>query len=195
QTELLILVLVLGGLMLLWRERHRVFPGNWSSAALKRGNDWVLDHLDKLKLIKLPCGPTPNLNYNADEEVLCVLPGTRLMEARTVRTSQSVYGGASVRIAKGLYIRSGRRASTSEPHEKLFVIQRTLVLTSQRLVFLGGLHTTDTYLKDIVGTESYMDGVRVHRKRKVKGRILHNPGYVARGLRRWQGPGCFRFYD
>src|SRR5262249_28933895 len=40
QTELLILVLVLGGLMLLWRERHRVFPGNWSSAALKRGNDW-----------------------------------------------------------------------------------------------------------------------------------------------------------
>src|SRR5262249_14570890 len=116
-------------------------------------------------------------------------------EYASALTSHSVYGGACVYIENRLYSRSGRRASTSEPHEKLFVIQRTLVLTSQRLVFLGGLHTTDTYLKDIVGTESYMDGVRVHRKRKVKGRILHNPGYVARGLRRWQGPGCFRFYD
>jgi DNA helicase HerA-like ATPase len=123
--------------------------------------------------VKIICGASPSIRLSRSEDIRCVIPGTTLSEARAVRSWRSVYGGPSIRVAKGLSFRFGQSGGVSESHDELRPVDRgTLVVTTQRLVFLGSQRTTSTALPKIIEIKPYSDGLQVHRQDKQKAELF-----------------------
>lgn len=94
---------------------------------------------------------------------------SRLLESRAYR----VYGGAGTRIGK-IYFGGG----ASESQQRLKEIDSgTLVLTSERLVFDGGLQTRTTKLTDIVSASAWQDAIEISSSRRQKSQVysVSNP--------------------
>jgi hypothetical protein len=109
--------------------------------------------------IKFVAGEDPNIALRDREHVLCVFPNTTLQVPRAVRRSRSVYGGPSIRIAKGLWWRFGESRGISESHDELRAIDvGTLLLTNQRIVFVGSQRTSSVPLEKVINIEGYSDG-------------------------------------
>lgn len=101
----------------------------------------------------------------AGETVIFCFSGIVLREPRAV--SSGVYGGPSIRIAKGVTIRTG--AFQAESHEEFRDIDvGTLVLTNKRLVFAGSTRSVDTGLPKILSLDAYSDAIAVRRVGKEK---------------------------
>ena len=126
-------------------------------------------------LIKLNAGEAANIALQNREELLCVFPETTLVEPRAVREWHSAYGGPSIRIAKGLYWRFGASRGHSESHDELRGIDiGTLVLTNERIVFVGSKRSNSVPLEKLISVEGFSDGLVVHRegKEKIEGYLL-----------------------
>jgi hypothetical protein len=64
---------------------------------------------------------------------------------------------------------TGGYTSTTESHEQQQVIDKgTLVVTDQRVVFLGTLKTVSIDLNRIMGVDQHPDGIGMHCKDKEK---------------------------
>jgi hypothetical protein len=136
-------------------------------------NAWLKDRQDRALPLEMICCQPPKM---LGEEVIFCLPNVELMEPRAIRYSQRQLqgrsAGTSIRIMKGLSIRTGGFGGTSqgqsESVDELRVVDRgTLVLTSKRLVFLGTKRTSNVKLKDIITVDAiYQDGFELHREHK-----------------------------
>ena len=158
----------------------RLFKRHGRSSQIRVAADWLQDLAKKGTQLKLICGEAPNIIFNNAEELLCVFPETTLLEPRAVRTWRGLYGGPSFRIAKGVSFRFGETRGTSESHDKLRALDRgTLVLTNQRLIFVGLARTTAAPLEKIIDVESYSDGVLLHREGKERAQFFQ----LSSGLR------------
>jgi len=152
--KLIIGLVVCGGLYFLFVIRPRAKAAEQRNKATAEASEWMRSFLSQGKQMKFICGSIPNLSMETNEEVAGVLPGTTLMETRAVRTSRGAYGGSSFRIAKGVSFRLGGYRGTSESHDEFREIDTgTLVLTSQRLIFIGMKRTLATPLEKIIDIE------------------------------------------
>ena len=92
-----------------------------------------------------------------------------LSEPRAVRTSKGRYGGASVRVMKGVTLHSGNTTSTSTSHDEIKFIDRgELLITNKRIVFLGQNRTTNIDLNKIIAITSRNNEIQVQRSNKQK---------------------------
>jgi helicase HerA-like protein len=124
--------------------------------------------------IKFTCGQAPSIALNKDEEVLCYAP-TTLVEPRAVRTWHSTYGGPSFRIAKGISFRAGASSGISESHEEMRSVDRgILVLTNERIIFVGSKRTIGLPVEKIIGIddEGYFNSLRLNREGKQKAEVF-----------------------
>lgn len=94
------------------------------------------------------------------ERILLVLDRIALRESRSVSTG--VYGGPSIRIAKGVSFRLG--GFRAQSHDELKEIdQGVLVLTNKRLIFAGSLRSVDVNLSKLTSVETYSDAIAIGR--------------------------------
>lgn len=101
----------------------------------------------------------------AGEKVIFSFSNIGLREPRSV--SRGVYGGPSIRVAKGLTIRAG--GFQAQSHEELKdVDQGTLVLTNKRLAFAGSTRSVATELSKLISVDAYSDVVAIRRSGKEK---------------------------
>ena len=99
------------------------------------------------------------------ERVFLVLADIVLQESRSVSTG--VYGGPSLRIAKGVSLRLG--GFRAQSHEELKAIdQGVVVLTNKRLIFSGSLRSVDVTLSRLTSVEPYRDAIAIGRVGKQK---------------------------
>ena len=113
--------------------------------------------------------PNPPIILKKNEEACVVLGNISLLEPRAVRQTIGGYGGPSFRVAKGVSFRMGSVAARSESHDELRNIDHgTLILTNQRLIFIGSKRTTNIDLKKIIAIEAYKDGIASQRENKQK---------------------------
>jgi hypothetical protein len=114
------------------------------------------------KQIKMICGVS-DIGLHTSDQIICMLPNTRLYEPRSIRNFAGRYHGNSLRI-KGFSVRSGSMKGHSESHDELRLIDTgDLVITNQRLVFCGMERTVTMPLDQIVGTTHFTDAVRINR--------------------------------
>ncbi|HZO94194.1 MAG TPA: superinfection immunity protein [Candidatus Baltobacteraceae bacterium] len=74
----------------------------------------------------------------------------------------SGYGGASIRVMRGVYLRSGGSRGHSVDHETFGVVDAgQLVLSNVRLLFLTNNGTTHIGYKRIIAVDPFTDGFRV----------------------------------
>jgi hypothetical protein len=151
------------------------FNGNTNAASSnlsEQAFQWAVDQRSRGNQIELFCGPPPGINLQAGEAVYGCLPGTTLMEPHSVRTHRAGSNGVSIRVAKGLSFRLGGIAGRSESHEELRSLDvGPLILTSERLIFIGSLRTKNISLADLLGLEAFTDALRVSQVGKSKPEI------------------------
>ncbi len=156
-----------GNQTLTGEEWRRIAYGGVSDARQRALDlDYALEEFQK--------GFVPDLRVESNavllkrgERAVAVIPGVTLKEPRSVRKTYGGGGGPSIRIAKGVYFRTGGFASRSESHEEIKEIDSgTLTLTNRRLVFTGRKRTVNVPLGKIVGMEPYRDAVAINRDGK-----------------------------
>ena len=104
-----------------------------------------------------------------NEEVVCCIPAVGLREPRAIRTTTGVYGGPSFRVAKGVTMRTGVSRSTSSSHEEVKDIDGgDLVITNQRIFFVGAKRTVNLPFKKIVSLEPYSNSIILHKDGREK---------------------------
>jgi hypothetical protein len=102
------------------------------------------------------------------EKVAAVLPKTTLLEPKMVRVREGSRHSSSMRMAS-YSVGSGNYTSTTEFQEQLRAIDLgTLVVTNQRIVFLGKLKTISIDVNKMIGVDEYRDSIGVHCKDKEK---------------------------
>jgi hypothetical protein len=129
------------------------------------------------KVLELISSGTTNINFifttapivvSEQEKVVAVLPNTNLLEPRTVRLREGRRYSSSMR-SHGYTAGSGRYTSTTESRDQLKTIDRgTLVVTDQRIAFMGTLKTISIDVKKIIGVDPHSDGIALHCKDKEK---------------------------
>lgn len=98
-----------------------------------------------------------------------------LSEPRAVRTSNGRYGGTSVRVMKGVTVHSGRSTSQSESHDVIKRIDNgDLLITNQRIIFLGNNRTTNIDMKKIIAITTNDNQIQVQRSNKQKPEYFNN---------------------
>jgi hypothetical protein len=109
----------------------------------------------------------PPLVVSEQEKVAAVLPKTTLLEPKTVRVRQGSRHSSSTRIVRGYSVGSGSYSSTTESHEQLRAIDLgTLIVTNQRIVFMGKLKTISIDVNKMMGIDEYRDSIGIHRTDK-----------------------------
>jgi hypothetical protein len=104
-----------------------------------------------------------NIVLQKGEIALLREDASRLLETRAYR----VYGGGGTRI-RGIYVGGG----ASESHQRLREIDSgTLILTTDRLIFDGGLENRTLKAKDVVSAEPWSDAVEVSSSRRQKSQV------------------------
>jgi len=97
------------------------------------------------------------------EDIVAVCFGVTLRESRTV--SSGVYGGPRVKMSNNVSLNFG--GFRSAPHEEMSDVDSgELVLTTARLVFIGGKRTSTADLRVMVAVEPYEDAVAINRSNK-----------------------------
>jgi hypothetical protein len=109
------------------------------------------------------------LEPKSGERVFVGLPRTQYLEPIAVRTRLSRWGGPSFRVARGFYYRMGASTSSSESHQEIRKAdQGTLVVTNQRVAFIGQLKTITIELTKVIGIDVYKDAIGLHFAGKEK---------------------------
>jgi hypothetical protein len=107
------------------------------------------------------------------EELILIFNGVNLAESRAVRLTQSRgrSGGVSVRVAKGVSVRSGSGGSKSVSisHDEMTRIDTgTLILTNKRLVFMGDKKSVNIDLRKIIVVKPFNNAIDVQIEGKSK---------------------------
>jgi hypothetical protein len=163
-------VIVVLSVCLLYRGRNQKEAQN-RQFRIQSAFSYFLDFARRGIPIKIICGEIPNIVLNKGEDVLCVLPKTTLLEPRAVRTWRSKHGGPSFRIVKGVSFRLGASSGVSESHEEMRAIDTgTLMLTNERLSFVGSRRTINVPIEKIidVDNEGYSNWLRLNRQGRQK---------------------------
>jgi hypothetical protein len=112
---------------------------------------------------RLPVVDSPSLMV-AGGEVVHLQQAASLMKEVAIREYQGGYSGFSFRVAKGVRFHTGgtRGRSVVVGSELLVADSGILVVSSQRVVFLGSKSTVEIPYKKLLNLDVFIDGVRFH---------------------------------
>lgn len=103
------------------------------------------------------------------EIVNLVLKNVNFLEPRAVRYTKGGGSGASIRVAKGVTIKTGGGKSKSESVDEIKKIDiGTLTITNKRIIFSGNIKTISIDLNKLVNLTPYKDGIATRRSNKQK---------------------------
>jgi hypothetical protein len=104
-------------------------------------------------------------NFQKGEKLIWIFQGVNYYEQKTRRHYEGGYAGASVRVAKGLYFRTGGfRGYPVERTETVHLDTGTLAITSKHIYFAGSQKSFRIPYSKIVSYQPYSDGIGVQRE-------------------------------
>jgi len=113
---------------------------------------------------RLNVSGTLPFNFQKGEMLIWVFQGVTYCEARTSVSYQGSFQGVSVRVAKGLYYRTGGfRGHPVPTTQTLPVDSGILGVTNKHLYFSGSKKSFRVAYKKIVTFDAYSDGVGIQR--------------------------------
>lgn len=118
---------------------------------------------------------SPDILLKKGESINLVLNNINFLEPRSVRYTKGGGGGVSVRVAKGVSVRSGSGQSRSESIDEIKLIDTgTLIITNKRIVFSGNIKTINIDLDKLINLTPYSDGIATRRSNKQKTEYFTN---------------------
>jgi hypothetical protein len=141
-------------------ELTRISKGGLSNEELKEHDlNIFIRKINEGKIPYLYKGEVP-INLKEDERIIILFNNISLSEPTKIR--KGTHFGTSIRISKGLWIRPGRFKSHS--NEKIKEIDSgKLIITNQRIIFLGENRNKNISLKNIISLEPCDEGIIINR--------------------------------
>lgn len=103
-------------------------------------------------------------NFQKGEKLVWAFPGVRYCETRVSMRYRGSYQGVSVRVAKGLYYRTGGFQGKPTPTEQIVTVGTGgLAVTTKHIYFSGDTKSFRIPYAKIVAFEPYTDGIGVQR--------------------------------
>jgi len=103
-------------------------------------------------------------NFQKGETLVWVFQGVVYSEARTTVRYQGSYQGVSVRVAKGLYYRTGGFRGNPVPTTQILPVDSGILgITNKHIYFSGSKKSFRVVYNKIVAFEAYSDGVGIQR--------------------------------
>ncbi|RIH90651.1 hypothetical protein Mterra_00253 [Calidithermus terrae] len=122
----------------------------------------VLRELAEGRVFEHPLPPNTPLLLQKGEKLAWVFQGVKLYEYRVHREYVSSGGGMSVRVAKGVYLRSSQIRTKPVVTERLELTDQGMLLVSTKHLYFHGRKAHRLALKKIVALDPYRDGIEVH---------------------------------
>jgi len=140
----------------------------------------VLTDLEKGKLPEVPREEVEKYLILAPEEVCHCLVEAALLEAVRRRETGGYYG-FSFRVARGVYLRTGRYTLPKITEEVQKIDEGLLAVTNKRFIFIGDRRSVEVPLRNILSVELFQDSFSVHRKAKKKREyfVVERPKLIA----------------
>lgn len=105
-----------------------------------------------------------SINLQKSESVIWLFAATERYEDRTRRQYVGSYQGVSVRVAKGIYWRTGGfRGHPVERNERVHVDTGLLAVTNKHVYFVGAKKSLRIPYQKIIALIPFSDGVGIHR--------------------------------
>jgi len=124
----------------------------------------------------LPIIDKPSLLLGSDK-LHYYEPATLLVTKNKVVGYTGGGGGVSVRIAKGIYLRSGSGRRQPIHRDVTSQYYGNLAVTNDRIIFINSQKGFDIKIKNISVIEPYSDGVVIQAKNKSYALLLDTPRY------------------
>jgi hypothetical protein len=103
-------------------------------------------------------------NFQKGETLVWVFQDVTYSEARTTVRYQGSYQGVSVRVAKGLYYRTGGFSGNPVPTTQILPVDSGILgITNKHLYFSGSKKSFRVVYNKIVAFDAYSDGVGIQR--------------------------------
>lgn len=105
-----------------------------------------------------------SINFKKGEYAIYVFENVDYLEDRIRRQVIGGSRGVSVRVARGIYYRTGgSRGESVEFNERVSVDSGKLVCTNESLYFIGSIKSTRIPYKKIINFDPYSDGIGIMR--------------------------------
>lgn len=116
---------------------------------------------------RIPPGMLPPsnvyINYEADEHIVLTLENAIYYELVEIKTRVGHSGGYSIRVAKGVYLRSGSFFSTPITSQQLQKKgEGALCVTTKNIYFCSNTKTVKIPFGKVVSYTPYSDGIGIH---------------------------------
>jgi hypothetical protein len=103
-------------------------------------------------------------NFQKDEKLVWVFQGVNYLEDKTKRSYVGGYQGVSVRVAKGLYFRTGGfKGAPVEHTERVHADDGLMAVTNKHVYFAGSRKSFRIAYSKIVSFEPFSDGIGIMR--------------------------------
>ncbi|MEO0108014.1 MAG: hypothetical protein ABIK62_02425, partial [candidate division WOR-3 bacterium] len=103
-------------------------------------------------------------NFMTSEHLIWIFSGVQYYEDRVQRQYVGGYQGVSIRIAKGVYYRTGGfRGRPVETTNQVLLDTGTMAVTNKHLYFAGGSRSFRIRHEKIVTLQPYTDGITIVR--------------------------------
>lgn len=163
-----------------WADIHRVLTHSGLSSqelkpiyeSLERGRVLGMVLLDNVVPVIQPTVPV----FLKQSEKCHLQTVASVLEERTRSVTVGGYSGFGFRVAKGVRFNIGGFAGHPIATTEIKVVDEgTLLLTSNRLVFIGHSSTFDILLSRIISYDLYADAIRIHYTQRKRGRLFAVP--------------------
>ena len=116
---------------------------------------------------RIPSGMRPPanvyVNFETDEQIVLTLENAIYYELVEIKTRVGYSGGHSIRVAKGVYLRSGAFFSTPITSQQLQKKgEGALCVTTKNIYFCASTKTVKIPFGKVVSYTSYSDGIGIH---------------------------------
>lgn len=176
----LIIIVISACLCLYFRKRYmKRDPSNWKGNYKLRGkpqriskeDEKILELEDRLPVIE------ESPIYLKGDVLHYLEPATLLITKNKMVGRTGKTGGISVRLAKGIYARTGSYGGTPIYKDVTYTFNGQLAVTNNRILFIHPQKGFEIRLKDISLIDPYSDGVSIQTKSKAYSFMLKEPRY------------------
>lgn len=168
---ILVMIPIFGIISLMLMREYKMSKRRNTNKDVNKENEKILELEERLPVIE------ESPIYLKGDVLHYLEPATLLITKNKMVGRTGKTGGISVRLAKGIYARTGSYGGNPIYKDVTYTFNGQLAVTNNRILFIHPQKGFEIRLKDISLIDPYSDGVSIQTKSKAYSFMLKEPRY------------------
>lgn len=168
---ILVMIPIFGFISLMLMQEYKMSKRRNANKDVNKENEKILELEERLPVIE------ESPIYLKGDVLHYLEPATLLITKNKMVGRTGKTGGISVRLAKGIYARTGSYGGNPIYRDVTYTFNGQLAVTNNRILFIHPQKGFEIRLKDISLIDPYSDGVSIQTKSKAYSFMLKEPRY------------------